>query len=185
MTRLPAAAVILLAVLAGCGPAAPPIDEYGPAIEERAAAYRMEHDELGRRHLADLDAAITELARTTEGEVFAAAALDETAQRFSAMFAGIADALHRHVESLRNMEAPAVVAEEHEAYVKALEAAGQGLGPLIGTFAELTSLQEIERAMGSSGYADAGLRVTAACNRLEQALEANGITVNLRCEEGQ
>ncbi|MEN8235489.1 MAG: hypothetical protein ABFR89_11295 [Actinomycetota bacterium] len=178
-----AAALVALALIGTACSSSMAIDEYAALIEDRAAAYADEHEDLGRRHLADLEAAIADLQDSMEGERLATAALDETARRSAKLFAGIGDALGRYIDELDEIEPPRSVSAEHVAYVEALKGSSEGIGPLISTLTEAVSFDEINRAFASSGYADSSLRVAAACLRLEEVLEGQDLDADLPCEE--
>ncbi|MEN8114057.1 MAG: hypothetical protein ABFS21_06680 [Actinomycetota bacterium] len=181
MRRL-APALVTLALLGASCSSPPSIDEYGAQLQEKAVDYATEEDQLGRRHLADLDAAVAELQQSHEGEALVAAAVDATAERTAKLFAGIADSLDRYVADIGDLDLPDDVASAHRAYLDALEAAGSGIGTLLDSLADADSFEAIDRAISGSGYADAQHRVRATCLALESALGDTGVEVDLRCE---
>ena len=180
MRTLVAAATALALLGTGCGPG-PTIEDYGSQLETRVTAYAAEHDDLAAQHLSGLERAIAELERTQEGEALAAAAVGVTAQRSAALIAAVGDALDRLQAGLTEIEAPGPVVDAHRAFIDAIGRASEGTGPLVDRLANATSFDEMDRMLSGSAYADAGPRLHAACERLQEAIADQGVTVDLRC----
>jgi len=171
----------LLVLLAACSGAEPLIDEYAPALQERAGAYADEVETLAEQNAADLNTAVNRLQNDLQGEALLDAAVAETAKLSSMLFAGIGDALDRYVRDLDEMPTPGSVADEHTSYLKALEASRSGVAPLLETLGTATTFEQIDEAIAGSGFSDAQPRVEAACATLERAVESAGVVVDLRC----
>lgn len=168
--------------LTACTTAGVSIADYATAVEERAATYGAESDALREEHLATLEDTVTRLQREFDGEALVEAAIGETAQESTKLFAGISDALDRYVRDLDAMDTPAAVSDDHREYIHALDTSRTGLAPVLEDLPSATSFEEIDRVIAGSGFADAQHRVEAACHDLERAIESQGPEVDLRCE---
>ena len=170
------------ALLTGCSAGSVPISEYATVVEERAAIYAAESDDLREQQLAVLEDTVSRLQSELDGEALADAVIDETAHESTKLFAGISDVLDQYVRDLDAMTPPATVSDDHRAYVRALDTSRAGLAPVIEDLPGATSFEEIDRVIAGSGFADAQQRVEAACYDLESAIELQGPEVDLRCE---
>ncbi len=168
--------------LTACTSAGVSIADYATAVEERAATYGAESEALREEQLATLEDTVTRLQRELDGEALVKAAIGETAQESTKLFAGISDSLDRYVRDLGAMATPAAVSDDHREYVHALETSRKGLEPVLEELPSATSFEEIDRVIAGSGFADAQQRVEAACHGLERAIESQGPEVDLRCE---
>jgi len=155
--------------------------EYASAVETRAGAYADEVTKLTDKNISELDVAVARLQRDFEGEALAEAAVAETARLAAVLFAGIGDALDRHVQDLDALDVPSELQTDHRAYVMALEASRSGIAPLLSDLSMATTFDDIDRAIASSGFSDAQPRVVAACTTLQRGIEARGPVVDLRC----
>ena len=155
--------------------------EYASAVETRAGAYADEVTKLTDKNISELDVAVARLQRDFEGEALAEAAVAETARLAAVLFAGIGDALDRHVQDLDALDVPSELQTDHGAYVMALEASRSGIAPLLSDLSIATTFDDIDRAIASSGFSDAQPRVVAACTTLQRGIEARGPVVDLRC----
>ncbi len=169
-------------LLAACSTDSVTIADYAAAVEERAASYGAESDELKDQQLATLEDTVTRLQGELDGQALVDAAISETARESTKLFAGISDALDRYVRDLDAMTPPDTVSDDHRAYVHALETSRVGLGSVLADLPGASSFEEIDRVIAGSGFADAQQRVEAACRALEAAIEGQGPAVNLRCE---
>lgn len=181
MMRLTALLAAFLVFLSACSGAEPTIDEYAPALQERAGAYADEVETLAEQNATDLNSAVNRLQNDLQGEALLDAAVAETATLSSMLLAGIGDALDRYVRDLDEMPAPGSVADDHSSYVKALESSRSGVAPLLKTLATAKTFEQIDEAIAGSGFSDAQPRVEAACGILERAVESAGAVVDLRC----
>jgi hypothetical protein len=179
--RAVAALCAAVVVLAACSSNGMPLDEYAAAVEGEATDYADEVSSLFEQNVGDLDTAVSRLQDEVEGEALVAAALAETARLASMLFAGISDASDRFVADLDALDAPASLEAEHRAYLDALAASREGAGALLPDLAAATTFDDIDRAIGSSGFSDAQPRVDAACKNLQQAIREQGPSVDLRC----
>jgi len=182
MMRPIAVVLAALLLLAACSSSELTVEEYAPAIEERATAYADEVDDLIEQNAVDLNSAVNRLQNDLQGDALITAAVGETAMLSSMLFAGIGDALDRYERALEALEAPVSVVDEHRSYLEALEASRRGVAPLLAALADVTTFEEIDRAIASSGFSDAQPRVEAACATLEGVIASVGTVVNLRCE---
>ena len=169
-------------LLAACSSNELTVEEYASALEERATAYADEVDQLVEQNAADLNSAVNRLQHDHQGEALLTAAVGETATLSSMLFAGIGDALDRYEQALDAFQAPASVADDHHSYLEALEASRRGVAPLLAALADVTTFEQIDHAIASSGFSDAQPRVETACSTLERAIESAGTVVTLRCE---
>ena len=182
MTRSIASLVTGLLLLAACSGSELTVEEYASALEERATAYADEVDQLVEQNAADLNSAVNRLQNDLQGEALLMAAVGETATLSSMLFAGIGDAVDRYEQALDALGAPAPVAADHRSYLEALEASRRGVAPLLAALADVTTFEQIDQAIASSGFSDAQPRVETACATLEAAIESAGTPVSLRCE---
>jgi len=169
-------------LVAACSTGGVSLADYAAAVEERAAAYGAESDDLKDKQLATLEATVTRLQSELDGQALVDEAISETARESAKLFAGISDALDRYVRDLDTMTPPAAVLDEHRSYIQALETSREGLGSVLADLPGASSFQEIDRVIAGSGFADAQQRVEAACGALEAAIEGQGLIVDLRCE---
>ena len=168
-------------LVGACSSTEPTIDEYAPALQDRATAYADEVDALADQNAADLSSVANRLQNELQGDALLEAAVAETVTLSSMLFAGIGDALDRYVRDLDEMPTPTSVEDEHLAYLEALDASRSGVAPLLEALATATSFEQIDQAIASSGFSDAQPRVDAACGTLERAVESLRPNVNLRC----
>lgn len=173
--------VAALAAITGCSADGLPIEEYAAETEVSASAHADEVSGLFERNVTELETAVSRLQDEFEGEALAEAAVSETARLASMMFAGISDATDRYIVHLEALDATSSVETEHRSYIAALAASREGTGDLLSALADATTFEDIDRSIGSSGLSDAQPRVDAACKSLEQAILAQGPTVDLRC----
>lgn len=171
-----------LLLLAACSSSEVTVERYASALEARATAYADEVDQLVEENAAELNSAVNRLQNDLQGDALLTAAVGETAALSSMLFAGIGDALDRYEQALDALETPASVGDESRSYLEALEASRRGVAPLLATLAGVTTFEQIDQAIASSGFSDAQLRVETACATLEAAIESAGTFVDLRCE---
>ncbi len=179
--RALAAICAAVVVLAACSSNGMPVDEYAAAVEGEATDYADEVSGLFEQNVGDLNTAVSRMQDEIEGEALATAALAETARLASMLFAGISDASDRYMTDLDALDAPSSLEVEHRAYLDALAASREGTDALLSDLAAATTFDDIDRAIGSSGFSDAQPRVDAACKNLQQAIQAQGPSVDLRC----
>ena len=168
--------------LAACSASSVAVPDYAVAVEDRAAAYGAESDDLKERQLATLEDTVARLQGELEGMALIEAAISETAEESTKLFAGISDALDRYVRDLDAMTPPAAVVDDHRAYVEALDTSRAGLVAVLADLPGAISFEEIDRVIAGSGFADAQQSVEAACHALEATIESQGSTADLRCE---
>ncbi len=169
-------------LLTACSAATVSVADYATAVEERAAIYGAESDDLRDLHLAALENTVARLQSELDGQALIDAVIGETAQESTKLFAGISDALDQYARDLDAMASPTAVSDEHRTYVRALDTSRAGLAPVLEDLPGATSFEELDRAIAGSGFADAQQRVEAACHDLESAIESQGPEVDLRCE---
>lgn len=169
-------------ILASCSTAGISVGDYAAAMEERAAAYGAELDDLKDQQLATLEDTVARLQSELDGQALVDAAISETARESTKLFAGISDALDRYIRDLDAMSPPDTATDDHLAYIRVLETSRAGLGPVLADLPAASTFEEIDRVIAGSGFADAQQRVEAACRALEQAIEDEDATVDLRCE---
>jgi len=179
--RTVAAVCAGVVMLTACSSNGMPVEEYATVVEGEATAYADEVSGLFEQNVSDLDTAVSRLQDEVEGEALVAAALAETARLASMLFAGISDASDRYIADLDALDAPSSLEAEHRAYLDALAASREGTDALLSDLAAATTFDDIDRAIGSSGFSDAQPRVDAACRELQEAIQAQGPTVDLRC----
>ena len=165
-----------------CSSATVSVPDYAAGVEERAASYGVESDGLEERQLATLEDTVTRLQEELEGQALVDAAISETARESTKLFSGISDALDRYVKDLDAMTPPGAVAEDHAAYIRALDASRAGLVSILDDLPGATSFEEMDRVINGSGFADVQQRLEEACRSLEAAIETQGPDVDLRCE---
>jgi hypothetical protein len=175
------ALVVALVVLGACSADGLPVDEYAATVEGGAIAYADEVSSLFERNVTELDTAVSRLQDEFEGEALVTAAVAETARLASMLFAAISDASDRYIMDLDSLGPPSSLEAEHRAYIAALAASREGTDSLLSELADATTFDDIDRAIGSSGFSDAQPRVDTACKDLEQAIRALGPAVDLRC----
>jgi hypothetical protein len=175
------AVVLLLA--AACGEPSLTATEYRDLVVDRSAAYAEEAEGIRVNNLYQMERAVDDLVKELEGEALQAAAVEETAQRTAALFAGIADAVDRFVIDLAAMAPPDGLRDAHEEYVDALMLSIDGLDVTMDALAVASSFADIDAAIGGSTFNDSQHRVDAACRRLEGALADAGATANLQCRQ--
>lgn len=181
MRRLTGLLVYAGMLMSACSAAGVSVPDYAAAVEERAAAYGAESDDLKAQQLATLEDTVTRLQSELNGQALVDAAISETARESTKLFAGISDALDRYVRDLDAMTPPATISDDHRAYARALETSRAGLVPILADLPGASSFDEIDRVIAGSGFADAQQRVEAACHALESVIESQGPTVDLRC----
>jgi hypothetical protein len=169
-------------ILTACSAGSVSVADYAPAVEERAAAYGAESDDLKDQHLATLEDTVSRLQGELDGQALIDAAISETARESTKLFAGISDALDRYVRDLDAMTPPDTVSDDHRAFIRALETSRAGLGSVLADLPGALSFEEIDKVIAGSGFADAQQRVEAACRALEAVIEGQGSAVDLRCE---
>ena len=165
-----------------CSSTAVSVPDYAAAVEERAAAYGAESDDLQERQLAALEATVTRLQDELEGQALVDAAISETARESTKLFSGISDALDRYVQDLDAMTPPDAISEDHTDYVSALDTSRAGLVSILDGLPDATSFEEMDRVINGSGFADVQQRLEATCRALEAAIESHGPEVDLRCD---
>jgi len=168
--------------LTACSASSISVPDYAVAVEDRAAAYGAESDDLKEKQLATLEDTVARLQGELEGQALIEAAISETAEESTKLFAGISDALDRYVQDLDVIAPPAAVADDHRSYVEALDTSRAGLVMVLEDLPGATSFEEIDRVIAGSGFADAQQSVEAACHALETTIELQGSTADLRCE---
>ena len=169
-------------IVSACSADSVSIADYSVAVEERATAYGTESDELKEQQLQTLEDTVSRLQSELEGQALIDAAISETALESTKLFAGISDVLDRYVRDLDAMTSPPAVADEHRTYIQVLETSRAGLASVLADLPGATSFEEIDRAIAGSGFADAQQRLEAACRALEDAINLQGLTVDLRCD---
>jgi hypothetical protein len=163
------------------------IGDYGGAVQELGRGYEQETTELQRSLEAELQREIDVLSRgvdENDSEAvarFAEQAVSITAIRTRSFFAAVADALHRYRSQLDTLEPPGEVAAAHDELVAAMDAVLGGVPGLLRALEEADDFDAIDLAVHASGFTDAGLRFTAACEALEGDLAGRGVPANLRC----
>lgn len=182
MRQLTGLSIVVAILAAACSTVSVSITDYSAAVEERAAAYGTESDDLEEQQLATLEDTVGRLQSELEGQALIDAAISETARESTKLFAGISDALDRYVQDLDAMAPPSTVSDEHVTYMQALDTSRSGLVSVLEDLPGATSFEEMDRAIAGSGFADAQQRVEAACRVLEDAIEEQGPAVDLRCE---
>lgn len=182
MTRLTSLAIGVGMLVVACSNGAIPVDDYAAQMEERAAAYETESDDLREQHLATLEDTVARLQGELAGEALADAAISETVQETTKLFAGMSDTLDRYVQDLDAMTPPSAVSDDHRAYVRVMDASRAGLASVLENLPGATTFDEIDRVIFGSGFSDAQHRVEAVCHDLERAIESQGPVVDLRCE---
>ena len=168
--------------LASCSVGSISVSDYATALEERAAAYGAESDDLKAQQLSTLEDTVTRLQTELDGQALVDAAISKTALETTKLFAGISDALDRYGGDLDAMTPPSAVADDHHAYVEALATSRAGVASILVDLPGASSFGEIDRVIAGSGFADAQQRVEAACHALEEAIGSQGPAVSLRCE---
>jgi len=171
-----------LVIVSACSGGGLSVDEYSSAVETQAAANADEITALADHNISELEVAVARLQREVEEDELAEAVIAETAMLTSKLFAGMGDALDRYVQDLEVLDAPSDLETDHRAYIVALDASRSGIAPLLADLAAAVTFDDIDRAIGSSGFSDAQPRVVAACISLEGGIEALGPVVDLRCE---
>jgi len=174
MRRLTGVLIGFGVLLAACSSTSVSVPDYAVAVEERAVAYATESDDLEDRQLATLENTVTRLQSELEGQALVDAAISETARESTKLFSGISDALDRYVQDLDAMTPPTVVSDDHEAYIRALDASRAGLASILVDLPGATSFEEIDLVINGSGFADVQQRVDAACHALEIAIGSQG-----------
>lgn len=169
-------------LLTACSAGGISVADYATAVEERAAIYAAESDDLRSRHMATLENTVARLQGELSGEALVDAVIEETAQASLDLFDGISDALDLYVRDLDAMAPPDAVSDDHRAYQRALDTSRAGLAPILESLPGARSFEEIDTVIAGSGFADAQQRVEAACHGLESAIESLGPDVDLRCE---
>ncbi len=182
MMRLTGLLIGVGVFLTACSAGSVSIANFATAVEERAAVYGRELDDLTERHRATLEGSITRLQGELDGEAFVDAAIGETARETTKLFAGISDALDQYARDLDATTPPAAVSDEHRAYIGALETSRAGLVSVLEDLPGATSFEEIDRIISGSGFADAQQRVETECRNLQDRIKAQGPEVDLRCE---
>lgn len=184
MTGRTAAALVVVALVAGCGDPAPTVDEYRQQVQERAITYADEGEQLRVDHLFQLERSIDDLVKTTDQAELEQVAIEETARRTAALFAALTDAVQRYASDLRALRPPEALRESHDELVAALEFSIADIGPTMDALETATSFLEIDAAIGGSPFNDSAPRVDTACVRLEAALADQGAPADLRCRDG-
>lgn len=182
MKRLVTLLLTVALAVSACSAGGLSVDVYAATVEARAGSHADEVTGLADKNLSELDAAVARLQRDFEGDSLVEAAIAETARLAAMLFAGIGDALDRFVQELDEIDAPSDVESDHRAHIVALEASRAGIAPLLADLSAATTFDDIDRAIASSGYSDTQPRVIAACASLQDAIEALGPVVDLRCE---
>lgn len=176
---------VVLAVLAGalvgagCS-SAMPIDEYASELSAIAENYVVESQDLSYDYQSSVEDGVRDIVEA--GEDGAEAAVVELMRTETVQYmAMLSDAMGRFLERLDALNPPDEVADEHEAYVAAVRNVYESIPDARDTVAEATSLEGVQLALTASGFADGQLRWTTTCLSLEEAVEAQGESVTLRC----
>ncbi|MGI9528720.1 MAG: hypothetical protein ACR2NG_03340 [Acidimicrobiia bacterium] len=179
MRRL--ALVVMAGALGGAGCSSPmPIDEYASELSDIAEAYVVESQDLSYDYQSSVEDGVRDIVEAGQdgAESDAIELVRSETVQYLAM---LSDAMGRYLEQLDALNPPDEVADQHEAYVAAVRNVYESIPDARDTVAGATSLEGVQLALTASGFADGQLRWTTTCLSLEEAVEAQGEPVTLRC----
>ncbi len=182
MTRVVALFVLAAVLGAACSTTGGSFDEYAPEVEGLASGYTAEVEALRGAYATGMENAIVDLQGDLDGSDLRDAVLSEAVDRSVVLFASLGDALDRYIQDLGDLNPPVEVSARHDEFVSALVLSRSGISPILETLSTATSFEQIDGIIAGSGFADAQSRVRASCEALEQAIEMNGMEVDLRCD---
>lgn len=177
--RLAAAILAGALLVAGCS-SAMTIDEYAAELSGIAEAYVVESQNLSYDYQSAVEDGVREIVEAGQDGTEATAielVRSETVQ----YLAMLSDAMGRYLARLEALSPPDEVKDQHEAYVDAVRNVYEAIPEARDTVSEATSIDDVQVALTASGFADGQLRWTTTCVSLEEAVEAQGETVTLRC----
>jgi len=177
-------AILALVGVVGAACSAPSgsLDDYAPAAEDHAAAYTAEVGALRGAYATGMDETVTALQGESDGSNLRDAVVAEAVDQSVVLFASLGDALDRYIRNLRELDPPAAVSVDHGDLIAALVVSREGISPILEALPTATTFDQIGRIIAGSGFADAQLRVEAACKTLERTIGSDGMEVDLRCE---
>lgn len=153
---------------------------YIEAMERETDAYVVESQNLSYDYQSTVEdgvrAIVASGSDTAEADALALV-VEQTTQYLSLL----GDAMARYGAALADIDPPSEVADEHAAYVAAVDHVIVSLPPTRDSVAAVDNLADVQYVLGSSGFADGQLRWRATCESLEQAVRDDGQGIDLRC----
>lgn len=156
------------------------IDEYASELPGIAEAYVVESQNLSYDYQSSVEDGVRGIVEAGEDGA-EAAAVDLVRTETVQYMATLSDAMGRYLARLDALSPPDEVADQHEAYVDAVRNVYEAIPEVRDTVADATSLEDVQLALTASGFADGQIRWTTTCLSLEEAVEAQGEPVALRC----
>lgn len=173
------AVAALLVTLVGCSSALP-LDEYVTVMESTTDAYVTESQGLSFDYQSAVEDGVRDLvaAGVEDPEAEAVVLVRSETVRYLAL---LTDAMDRYRAGIDEPEPPGPVVEEHAAYVAAVTFVVDSLPESRAAVESAESLEDVQRALTASGFADGQIRWTATCANLEQAVRNEGRGMDLQC----
>lgn len=171
--------VAVLVALTGCSSALP-LDEYVTVMESTTDAYVTESQGLSFDYQSAVEDGVRDLVASGV-ENPEAEAVDLVRAETVRYLALLTDAMDRYRMGIDEPEPPGSVAEEHVAYVDAVTFVVDSLPESRAAVESAESLDDVQRALTTSGFADGQIRWTATCANLEQAVRDEGRGMDLQC----
>ncbi len=178
--RTAGALVVGFALIVAACSSSQTLDEYADALSTQTDAYVVESQNLSY----DFQSEVEDGTR----DVLAAGSEDPEAEVLVlfregtvAYLALLGDAMLRYRTSLEELMPPGDVAEQHAAFLAAVVAVSDAIPEAKVAVEGATSLDDVQRALTASGFADGQPRWTGTCQTLEAAVVDAGRAMNLRC----
>ena len=186
MRRRDALVAAVAVLLAGCSSEPPlPAAEYFPAVEAELARLDQATKDLTDRFAGELESELNELLAAVDPEAPAdsdtllADAVAVARSKMQAIIGAQGEQVVVFTSRVGELEPPSAVGSGHSELVAAFTAWGESGTATIAGLDAAMDLESLGRALRSSPFADAQLRVDEACRALVD--NAAGVGVALTC----
>jgi hypothetical protein len=177
--RLVPVAVITALVTAGCSQA-PSLEDYIESMERHTDLYVDESQALSFEYQSAVEDGVRRIVAEGGADPTGEALTLVTTETVQYL-ALLGDAMDRYHAAIAPLDATDEVVADHDAYADAVGFVVSSLAPTRAAVEAASSIDEVQLALASSGFADGQLRWTATCSTLEQAVRDQGRGIDLRC----
>lgn len=173
-------ATSLAVALSGCMSPALTVPEYASALEDATDVYIAESQALSGTFHRTVEDEVARIVREGADDALSEAT-DITKREMVLYLVLLEDAMSRYVEHLSEIPPPGGVEEEHVDYLDAVKSVRGAMPATRSSVDSASHLDGIEDAIAGSGFQDGQLRLTTACESLEESVRAEGTGVDLGC----
>ncbi|MEZ5175942.1 MAG: hypothetical protein R2823_07020 [Acidimicrobiia bacterium] len=156
------------------------VETYAREAATLADTYVTETQGLSLRYQTTVQEGVRDLVEDQE-QPDLDRATELVASQTAAYLALVDDAVGRYVAAMGSLEPPSALEETHHAYVDTIASVRAHLPALRDAISDAATLQDIERSLAGSAYADGQASWTAACQQLEQRIRDLGRGADLKC----